>query len=522
MTILGALAHRPSNAIQVTPWGDWSDSGSWSGKAVSNQTALQLLTVYGCNRFICDGISTLPVDVYRRRTDGSPVPVRTPQLIERPTPDLDFTSWATQVLTSLLMAGNFYGLKSYTGAEVTAVLPVDPAQVTIQRERGRKSYVVNGERFSSLDILHIPGVMWPGADVGMSPLEAARQTIGQGMSAQEFGAKFFGQGATLSGVIEVPGELDPGKAKEMAASWNKKHGGSSKSNLPGVLQGGAVWKPTGVTNEQSQFLETRKFTAAEICSQMFQIDPAEMGLPVEGSSLTYANLEQRNARKVQVTFLPWITRLEHALSALLPGKQYVKLNVNGLLRGDTKTRFDAYAVGITNHFLTPNEARDFEDWQPLPGGDEFEDDSSEPDTTPEDEPSMTAEERAGIIAELTYRSMGELADRVPTVNVHTPRVTVEPAVVNVAPAVVNVEAAEAPVVNVPETQPPVINVNIEPTPVNVEAPTVNVEAPTVNVEAPAVSVTNDVQPADVTVMDTPRSKMVVRDQYGNITRIIEE
>lgn len=373
MTVLGALvggSTGPRNTI--TAWGDWSGTSNetWSGANVSNATALQLLTVYGCNRFICDGISTLPVDVLRRRPDGAIEPVKTPQIISNPTLELDFTAWATQVLTSLLMAGNFYAFRIYSGLTLTQLIPIDPTRVTVDRERGRKVFVIEGRRFSTFEILHIPGVMWPGSDVGMSPLEAARQTIGTGMSAQEFGARFFGQGATLAGVIEVPGEMTPDKTREMARSWSRAHGGKSKANLPGVLQGGAAWKPVGITNEQSQFLETRKFTASEICSQMFQIDPAEMGLPVDGSSLTYANLEQRNARKVQVTFLPWITRLERALTDVLPRPQYVKLNVNGLLRGDTKTRFDAYAVGITNKFMVPNEAREFEDWSPLEGGDQ--------------------------------------------------------------------------------------------------------------------------------------------------------
>lgn len=374
MTVLGALARRePRNAIQSTPWGDWSGSSAqtWAGNPVSNATALQLLTVYGCNRFICDGISTMPVDVLRRRGDGSPEPLPTPPIIAQPTTDLDFTAWATQALTSLLMAGNFYGFRRYLGASLAECIPLDPERVLVKREDGRKVFYIEGRPYSTFEILHIPGVMWPGSEVGMSPLEAARQTIGQGMSAQEFGAKFFGQGATLSGVIEVPGELQPAQATEMARSWAKKHGGSSKSNLPGVLQGGAQWKPTGVTNEQSQFLETRKFTASEIASQMFQIDPAEMGLPVDGSSLTYANLEQRNARKVQVTFLPWIIRLERALTSMIPRGQYVKLNVNGLLRGDMKTRFESYSIGIDKRFMAPNEAREFEDWTPLEGGDEF-------------------------------------------------------------------------------------------------------------------------------------------------------
>lgn len=368
MTVLGSLV-RPKAAVQATPWGDWGDTGSstWAGQSVTHESSLQLLTVFGCNRFICDGISTLPVKVYRRDADGSPVEVRKPQIIDRPTMDLDFTSWATQVLTSLLLAGNFYGLKVWSDTRVSQIIPLDPTKVRVERVNGRKTYTVDTRQFTGMDIMHIPAVMWPGSDVGLSPVEAAMQTIGQGMSAQEFGAKFFGQGTTLSGVIEVPGDLEPEQAREMARSWSRKHGGKSKSNLPGVLQGGATWKPTQLSNEQSQFLETRKFTASEICSQMFQIDPAEMGLPVEGSSLTYANLEQRNARKVQVTFLPWITRLEAALTSVLPRPQYVKLNVNALLRGDTKTRFEAYrvALGPNVPFMVPDEARELEDWEPL-------------------------------------------------------------------------------------------------------------------------------------------------------------
>lgn len=372
MTVLGALARREvSNAIQVTPWGDWSGSGgsTWAGKSVDNTAALQLLTVYGCNRFICDGISTLPVDVLRRRSDGSPEPVKTPDIIKNPTSDLDFTAWATQVLTSLLIAGNFYGLKVFSGGRLVEIIPLNPESVSVRRERGRKVFDINGRELTAFEILHIPGVMWPGSDEGMSPLEAARQTIGKGLAAEEFGAKFFGQGAVMAGVIETPQEMTPDGARNMARGWDKTHAGSEQAHRTGVLVGGATWKQTSITNEQAQFLETQKFTASQIASLMFQIDPAEMGLPVDGTSLTYANLEQRNARKVQVTFLPWITRLERALAGVLPRPQYVKLNVNGLLRGDMKTRFESYAVAIQNEFAVPNEARDFEDWAPLPGGD---------------------------------------------------------------------------------------------------------------------------------------------------------
>ena len=374
MTVLGSILNRSGErpSAGLPAWGDWTPSSggtTWAGQNVSVSSSVQLLTVYGCARFIADGISTLPIDDFRRRPDGSPEEVRPPQWLEEPTSELDFTAWAGQKLLSLLLDGNAYSLMHRAGGSLLGMEPLDPALCEPDRQNGRKTILVNGERHSTFQVAHIPGLMWPGSVKGLSPVEAARQTIGQGMSAQEYGARFFGQGAALSGVIETSGDLNDTQAKVMAKAWKRAHSGPNNANLPGVLSGGAVWKPTGVTNEQSQFLETRKFTASEIAAQMFLIDPAEMGLPVDGSSLTYANLEQRNARKVQVTFLPWITRLENFLSYLLPRPQYVKFNVNGLLRGDMKTRFESYAIGIRNQFMVPNEARDFEDWMPLDGGD---------------------------------------------------------------------------------------------------------------------------------------------------------
>lgn len=357
--MLGRLLDRSeSRAVQATAWGDWGDTGrTWSGNDVTAKSSLQLLTVYGCNRFICDGISTLPVDTFRTTT---------PAIIEEPAPGVDFISWATQFLTSLLLAGDFFGWRVYQGSTLAGVLPLDPGAVDVYRENGRKRFRVNGADVDPFNVMHVTGIMWPGSDRGLSPVEYARQGIGMGMAAQEYGARFFDQDSTPSGVIEVPGELEPTKAREMARSWQKKHAGKGKVGLPGVLQGGAVWKATAVNNEQAQFLETRQFTAAEIAAEMFLIDPPEMGIGVQGQSLTYTNQEQRNTRKVQVTFLPWIVRLERALTSMLPPGPPVKLNVNGLLRGDTKTRFETYKIGLDTGVLEPDEVRALEDLPPLP------------------------------------------------------------------------------------------------------------------------------------------------------------
>lgn len=360
-----------ARAIQATAFGSWGSEGqpTWSGANVTPEESVRLLTVYGATRFIADGIATLPVDTFRTVGDES-IPLKNPSIVEQPTVDLDRVAWMGQVLTSLLLDGNAYCLRIYEGSMPTGLVPVNPSVCQVGRVDGRKTIFINGVPATSADVLHIPGLMWPGSDVGMSPVEMARQSIGLGIAAQEHGARFFGQGASLSGVIEVPGELPPDKAKELANAWARRHSGKSRAHLPGVLEGGAKWEATGVTNEQAQFLETRRFTAAEIAAQMFLVDPSELGIGVEGTSLTYANIEQRGIRRVQVTYLPWIVRIEHALSGVLANPRFVKLNVNGLLRGDAKTRYESYAVGIRNDFLLRSEARDFEDFPPIDGIDD--------------------------------------------------------------------------------------------------------------------------------------------------------
>lgn len=377
---LASLVHTPpqdERAIQATAWGDWGDSGgkTWAGVSVSAANAEQLLTVYGCVRFIADGIATLPVDVFSG-TGGTATEVTPPGWVEQPTVDLDRVSWTTQVLWSLLISGNaFLHVRRPPGGPISEIVPLDPALVAVDRVNGRKTYRINGTPATGMEILHIPGVMKPGTDVGLSPVEAARQSIGQGMAAQEYAARLFGSGMSLAGVIESPGPLPPppapGSAEGIAKAAMRRHGGKSKAHLPLVLEGGATWKQTEVTPEQAQFLQTRQYTSAEIAAEMFLIDPTEFGLSMDkGSSITYANLEQRNARKVTVTFLPWIIRIERALSSLLPRPRFYKINVGGLLRGDMKTRYESHQIGITAGFLLKSEARAYEDLPPIAGIDE--------------------------------------------------------------------------------------------------------------------------------------------------------
>jgi HK97 family phage portal protein len=367
--MLRALFAHPETRAQATTWGQWPGdvTPTWSGQNVNATSAMQLVTVYGCVRMITDSIATLPFDVYRQDPSGAKLEIAKPTWLRNPTVDLSFSEWCSQILTSLLIHGNAYVvvLRSPDTRGIVELVPLDPLAVMVKRIDGRKVYEINGTR-PDVEIVHIKGLMMPGSDIGFSPIEAARQAIGLGLAATKFGGEFFAGEGNMPGVIEIPKPAQPDTMRDLADQWRRKRTKGGRG-LPGVLQEGATWKPTGVTNEQAQFLATRNYTAAEIAGQMFLLDPSDLGIAVAGSSLTYGNLEQRNARRVQVTLLPWITRIEAAISALLFNPRYFKFNVNGLLRGDTKTRYEAYAIGLTNGFLVPSEPREWEELPPIEG-----------------------------------------------------------------------------------------------------------------------------------------------------------
>lgn len=348
-------------------WGEYPTGGTYSGKAVTNLSALQLLAVFGSVQFIVDGISTLPINAYRKTGNGRE-PIAPPAWLERPALGLDRIPWTTQILVSLLLAGNAY-LYLSTASGRLELIPLDPSKVKpAPSVAGRRMWIVGGQLVDGAEILHVPGIMYPGAEVGLSPVEAARQSIGQGIAAQEYASRSVGQGFSAPGVIETDVPLPPegpGSAKEMARAAARMHTGADKMNLPLVLVN-AKWKPIGITNEQAQFLESRQYTAAEIAGQMFLVDPSELGIGVTGTALQYGNLTERGTRRVQVTFLRWIVRVEDALSSLLPPDAFVKINVNGLLRGDTKTRYEGYKIGLDEDFIQVEEIRAWEELSPLP------------------------------------------------------------------------------------------------------------------------------------------------------------
>jgi len=207
--------------------------------------------------------------------------------------------------------------------------------------------------------------------IGYSPIAMSKNAIGMAIATEEYGAKFFANGANPGGVLEHPGVVkDPARIRE---SWNAVYQGSGNAHRVAVLEEGMKFQPIGIPPEQAQFLETRKFQINEI-ARIFRIPPHMIG-DLEKSS--FSNIEQQSLEFVKYTLDPWVVRWEQAMqrALLFPGEKreyFIKFNVDGLLRGDYQSRMNGYAVGRQNGWMSSNDIRELENLNRIPeelGGD---------------------------------------------------------------------------------------------------------------------------------------------------------
>jgi HK97 family phage portal protein len=278
----------------------------------------------------------------------------------------------------LLIWGNAYAQIIRDGrGKVLALYPLLPDKMTVDRtDKGEVYYIYNknGEYYTlhNHEVLHIPGLGFDGL-VGYSPIAMAKNAIGMAIATEEYGARFFANGANPGGVLEHPGVVkDPARVRD---SWNTVYQGSGNAHRIAVLEEGMSFKSIGIPPEQAQFLETRKFQINEI-ARIFRIPPHMVG-DLEKSS--FSNIEQQSLEYVMYTLDPWVVRWEQSLQrALLTEAEkkthFIKFNVNGLLRGDYASRMKGYAVGRQNGFLSTNDIRELEDMNRIPieeGGDKL-------------------------------------------------------------------------------------------------------------------------------------------------------
>jgi HK97 family phage portal protein len=350
----------------------------WAGKPVDDKTATGLIAFLAAVRILTDDVATLPAQPFIKR-QGQPVPIYPrPGWLDNPIPrDPNMTRIVhmTQVMSSLLFDGNAFILAMPDVLSATELHVLSPRKVTIKRDDdGTPVYLIRTpktgeERFSPFEIIHIPLVQIPGEDRGISFVESARQAIGAGMAMEEQAARFFGQGSVASGALEMPPAWEGNQAKvdELRAKFEARHSGASRSHGIAVLTGGAKFTPFSITPEQAQFIQTRVNNVTDM-ARLFRIPPVMLGV-TEPGAMSRASTEDQSLNYVIHTIRPYLERIESAYSRLLYGRGYLKFNVAGLLRGDLKSRYESYSVGMAAGFLTTDDVRNLEEFPPLPDGD---------------------------------------------------------------------------------------------------------------------------------------------------------
>jgi len=377
----------PSNRTSGSAYSFFMGSSS-SGKRVNERSAMQMTAVYSCVRILSEAIASLPLNVYRYNEDGGKEKALSHPLYkllhDEPNPEMTSFVFRETLMTHLLLWGNAYAQIIRNGkGEVIALYPLMPDRMSVERDNKGTLYykytkitedapTMDGTtvHLDASDILHVPGLGFDGL-VGYSPIAMAKNAIGLAIAAEEYGSKFYANGAAPSGVLEHPGTIkDPSKVRD---SWNAAFGGSSNSHKVAVLEEGLKYTPISISPNEAQFLETRKFQINEI-ARIFRVPPHMVG-DLEKSS--FSNIEQQSLEFVKYTLDPWVIRWEQSLfRALLSEEEkstyFFKLNVEGLLRGDYASRMNGYATARQNGWMSANDIRQLEDLDRIPvelGGD---------------------------------------------------------------------------------------------------------------------------------------------------------
>jgi len=358
-------------------WGA-GDSFAFTTEAGTNIDQIQAMKInafYSCVLLISDTISTLPIDSFIRR-DGDRVPYRPqPSWIQRPDVDLLRSEHYQQVLISLLLDGNaFVRVFRDSSGQVINLVVIDPYRVRVARNKVNLEveYIIDEYQETPVakqDILHITEMRKAGELRGMSRVIELKDNLGLSSALQSFASRFFGQGATTSGIIETPQGLNSDQARQLIDGFDQRHKGYRKAHKTGLLTGGAKFVRTGVNPDEAQMLDSRKLAIEEV-ARIFRVPPHMIGITTPGA-MSYASVEQNSINFVTHTLRPYIAKIEDAYSSILPQGAFIRFNVDGLLRGDFSTRMNGYSIGSQAGFLSVNDIRRFEDLRPVEGGDVY-------------------------------------------------------------------------------------------------------------------------------------------------------
>lgn len=339
---------------------DWASSDP--------EGAMRQSTVWMCVNKVALSMSILRPLPYTGPVIGLGQATRLPPgpVLSKPSSDKSMTSFTYSAWVSLMLRGNVYGI---IAARDPLGLPTQielqhPDQMRVRRlQDGTYEYRLRNTVVDPSTVWHKAIFQMPGSRVGMSPIQYAAKSTRTWQAAQQFGLEWFEDGGHPSGILtnKDSKEIKQEQAQSVKARFMAAVRGSRE---PVVMAGGWDYQQIQVKAEESQFLETIKATAADICS-FFLMKPQHAGIALQGSSITYQNVEDNMLDFLSFPMTPWIVEYEQWLGEWVPSTQYVKLDTSPLLRTDMLNRMTAYHMMIGSRAFTQDEIRMMEDFPPL-------------------------------------------------------------------------------------------------------------------------------------------------------------
>lgn len=378
---------------------------SGAGAIVTPDSAMRIIGVYACVRVLAEGVAQLPLHLYRRlEKGGKERAVDRPLynvLRKQPNKWQTAFEWIEMMQGHVALRGNAYSeIVPGPGGFADQLVPLNPARMKVEQlTSGELRYVYskpNGDKetYAQHEIFHLRGLSSDGL-VGLSPITMAREGLGLALAAEAFGARFFKNDVTPGGVLEHPKEQS-----DRAYAHLRRSIRDQVMNVDGtgnflILEEGMTWKQVGLSNEDAQFIEARKFQLSEI-ARLFRVPPHMIG---DLEKATFSNIEHQSIDFVVHTLGPWLERWQQALARDVisdPDEYFAEFLVDALLKGDTKSRYEAYGSARTNRWMSVNEIRVRENMNPIEGGDSYENPNID---TAEGDPS-TGTRQAGDDTEL--------------------------------------------------------------------------------------------------------------------------
>jgi HK97 family phage portal protein len=353
---------------------NWANLDAFEGRETSsgihiNETvALGIPAVYACIRVLTEAIASLPLITYERFDNGDKERARGFSLFrllhDAPNPLMTSFELRELLVGHLCLRGNAYSFIEREGGEVVALWPLHPDNVTVEvsgRELLYKHQNDGTEKVYPMgDILHIRGLSSDGI-IGYSPLTLLRDAFGFSKAVQEYSSSYFRNDASPGGILSTPAALSAQAVSNLREAWTTGHAGKGKHHRVAILDNDLKWQSVGISPQDSQLIESQKFSVVEI-ARVYRV-PLNLVMDYERS--TYSNVTEQNRSFLTHTLQPWLTRIEQAMIKSLlteseKEKYFIEHLTQGFLRADTKTRFESYQIAIAAGFLTVDEVRQLE------------------------------------------------------------------------------------------------------------------------------------------------------------------